>query len=386
MIIIMVTGVACAQVDPCGMAEFRPQRRPWSQQYMAQLKMPAGFVINVFAGQLGNARMLAVDSDSAVYVTCPSQNRVTVMLDKDRDGSAESIHTLFSDLPDVHGITIDGNTMYLAAPQKVWLSRRQGTSWSKPTIIINDLPPGPWHQNRTLAVGPDRKLYISVGSSCNACKEINPEYAAILVCELDGTGRKLYASGLRNTIGFDFHPVTRQMWGMDHGSDWRGNSIPPEELNLLLPGKNYGWPYAYANQQIDPFMEDPPGKTKEAYALDTQPAVLTYTAHSAPIGMCFYDANQFPPYYKNCAFVAFHGSWNRYPPSGYKIAMIKFDEQGRPIRFEDFVTGFLIEDANAYFGRPTGVAVNTDGSLLFADDVNGYIYRVKYNPNLSSNL
>ena len=358
-------------------AQLRPERRDFSEELLKQLKLPEGFRINVFAKELGNARMPAVDTDGTVYLTCPGQDRAMALTDRDGDGKAEIVKTAFEGLDSVHGIYIYRDSLYLAGPTTVWLCKREENKWSKPKVIIDDLPPGPSHQNRTLGVGPDEKLYISVGSSCNACVEKNPEYATILVAELDGSKRKIFAKGLRNTIGFGWHPISKQMWGMDHGSDWRGNDMPPEELNLLKEGKDYGWPYVMWKQVPDPFME-PPGMSKEEYAKRTEPAVLGHTAHSSPIGFTFYTGRQFPDSYRNSAFVVFRGSWNRNPASGYKIAFLKFDDKGQPVKFEDFVTGFLIEEGKAQFARLSGINVLKDGSLIFADDENGVIYRVSY--------
>jgi glucose/arabinose dehydrogenase len=243
-------------------------------------------------------------------------------------------------------------------------------------VIIKDLPPGGRHSRRTLGIGPDKLLYISIGSSCNACIEKDSNYATIETASLDGTNRRIFARGLRNTLGFDWDPQTGQLWGMDQGSDERGDTIPPEELNLLIDGKNYGWPFVYGKRCPDPIIKLPPQK-KQQFILSTEPAVLTYTAHSSPIGFVFYKGTGFPQYYLNGAFVTFRGSWNRTPPSGYKVAFVKY-ENGRPLKFEDFITGFLSVDSTSQFARVTGITVANDGSILFCDDENGMVYRVDY--------
>jgi glucose/arabinose dehydrogenase len=192
---------------------------------------------------------------------------------------------------------------------------------------------------------------------------------------LDGSTRTVFARGLRNTIGFDWHPETGTLWGMDHGSDFRGDDLPPEELNRIVSGGNYGWPYCYGEREIDPIIQDPPGTTKEAYCAATLPSVLENQAHEAPIGMVFYDGTAFGAEYSGDAFVALHGSWNRFPPTGFEVVRIRFDA-GEPVAIEDFVSGFLIEGGNAQFGRPAGITVAPDGALIFSDDANGMIYRV----------
>jgi glucose/arabinose dehydrogenase len=162
---------------------------------------------------------------------------------------------------------------------------------------------------------------------------------------------------------------------MDHGSDWRGDDLPPEELNAIALGADYGWPYCYGARTPDPVIDDPPATTKSAYCAGTTPPTLSTQAHGAPIGLTFYTGASFPEEYRDDAFVALHGSWNRLPPTGYEVARVVF-EDGVPQRFEPFVTGFLIDGGRATFGRPAGITVAPDGSLLFSDDSGGVIYRV----------
>jgi glucose/arabinose dehydrogenase len=164
---------------------------------------------------------------------------------------------------------------------------------------------------------------------------------------------------------------------MDQGSDWRGDDLPPEELNEIAAGNDYGWPYCYGNREPDPIIQDPPNTTKTAYCAATEPPVLLNQAHQSPIGMTFYTGDSFPERYSNGAFVAFHGSWNRKPATGYRVAFIPF-EDGEPQPIENFVDGFLIGEGTATFGRPAGIAVAEDGALLFTDDTNGVVYRVQY--------
>ena len=376
---VQFTAAAAQDPTETEFIAFRPERRDPTPDLINSLRVPDGFRVNVFASDLGHARIMAVDDDGAVYLTQPRQNRVTILRDTNNDGVAENIKPLFQGLPYVHGIAINNGIMYLAAPKTVWVSERgPEKQWNRPRIIIDNLPDGGQHPNRTLAVGPDTMLYISVGSSCNACRETNPESATILRASLDGANRNTFARGLRNTIGFDWHPQTLLLWGFDNGSDGRGNDLPPEELNLIQEGKNYGWPYAFGKRQVDPLMDDPsPQLTKNQFAERSTPSILDYQAHSAPIDFKFYRGQMFPEQYRNGGFVAFRGSWNRVPPTGYKIAYVRF-QNGNPVEIQDFVTGFLIEDGKAQFARLAGIAYLPDGSLLFSDDQNGLIYRVSY--------
>jgi len=358
-----------------GPSVLRPERRDVSEARINGLSVKSGFELNVFASNLGNARMLATHG-ADVYVTRTLEGDVLRLPDADANGVADAPEPVVPDLPDVHGIAFNGDQVYLATIHSVYRGTVNSAGGFDDVVpIITDLPDGGQHYRRTLGVGPDSLLYISVGSTCDACPDSNPENATLLQANLDGTGRVVFASGLRNTIGFDWHPDTAELWGMDHGSDMRGNDVPPEELNHLAAGLNYGWPYCFGDRTTDPIIDDPPGTTKAAYCAATQPPALPFQAHQAPIGMTFYTGTAFPERYQGDAFVAFHGSWNREPAVGYKVVHISF-EGGQPQAAEDFVSGFLIENGTAYFGRPAGITVAADGALLFSDDENGFVYRI----------
>nr|WP_202895718.1 sorbosone dehydrogenase family protein [Iningainema tapete] len=356
-----------------------PERLEFDESLLSQLKVPEGFQIEVFAKNLGNPRNLAVAPDGTVYVTRRDQEDVLALYDRDRDGRADGYNTVASGLPYVNGITIHENRLYFVTDKQLYVASlaTEGIE-GEPQLLIDNLPDAGQHPNRTLAFGPDGLLYISVGSTCNACNDTNPESATLLQAQPDGSNRTIYASGLRNTIGFAWHPETGELWGMDHGTDWRGNEQPPEELNLIRQGVNYGWPFCYADRRPDVYFQlNPRGTTKEQYCANTEPPVLTYTAHSAPLALLFYTGSQFPQEYQNDAFVTMRGSWNRLPPSGYKVVRVRYQD-GKPVEFEDFITGFLNEEGTAQFGRPVGLAIAPDGALLFTDDTNGVIYRVSY--------
>ncbi len=368
----------------CDAAETRvgsaaqPASKEPTDALVKTLRLPPGFSIAVFARDLGDARMLAVTPDGSVLLTRPDQGDVLRLRDADGDGRAEKRERLVGDLAGVHGIAIRDGQLYLATPRTVYVMPLAAPAGAAPRVVVDHLPEGGRHPRRTMGFGPDGALYVSVGSDCNDCRETDPEHATILRVDLGSGTRRIFARGLRNTIGFDWQPKTHELWGMDNGSDWRGDDLPPEELNHLADGKDYGWPYVYAKRVVDALAEDPPHTTKEAYAAGTEPAVLGYQAHSAPIAMVFYTGSQFPAEYRGDAFVALHGSWNRDPPTGYKVVRVRFDDAGRPTGFEDFVAGFLSADGKTQFGRPAGLAVAKDGALLVADDDHGVIYRVRY--------
>ena len=356
---------------------FRSERRDFTEEYLYRLQTPVGFDVSVFATGLGRPRMMVVAEDGTLYITRRS-NDVVALKDTDGDGKSDKMKVVVKDLPQVHGIALRGNQVYLATPAEVWLSERTDNgSLAPPRRIAERLPNGGQHSSRTLSIGPDDMLYVNVGSTCNNCMEVNRESATMQRMALDGKSRSMFAKGLRNTLGFSWHPQTREMWGMDHGTDFLGNDVPPEELNRLIEGKDYGWPRCFGQQRIDPTRDKPEGMTREAFCAKTEAAVLDFPAHSSPLGFVFYTGGQFPAEYRNDAFVALHGSWNRNPPSGFKVMRIKF-ENGKAMRFEDFLSGFLLENGAAQFGRPAGLAIAKDGALLISDDANGVIYRVAY--------
>ena len=355
-----------------------PQHEDFKESMLSRLKVPAGFSVSIAATGLGKPRMLAVGMNGSLYVTRRDVGDVLLLNDLNGDEKFEEMKTIVANFKGVHGITIHEGWLYLCATKKLARGKLNvdGTVGPLDTLIY-DLPDGAQHDNRTIAFGPDGKLYITIGSSCNDCKETNPEHATMLQANADGTNRRVYARNLRNTLGFDWHPQTRELWGMDHGTDWRGDEIPPEELNKLIDGGDYGWPLVYGKQQVDETREDPIGTTKEAYAKTTQPAVLTFPAHSAPIDFRFLNkATLLPQAYQDDALVTMHGSWNKKNPDGFNILRIHY-ENGKPVKSETFLTGFLGANGRSRFGRPAGLAITEKSLIYFSDDANGVIYCIK---------
>jgi Raf kinase inhibitor-like YbhB/YbcL family protein len=397
----LLASLACAsafaqQPDPITDVQingfvYEPQPVPPTDARIAQLKLPSGFTIARFAEGLYNPRMLAVSGDGTVYVTQRTPGNLVMLKDVDNDGVIDAQKVIFTK-KDLHGIAIRGNRMYLVDVTKVYVAniRPDGTI-TPPTVLARDLPDGGQHPNRTLAFGPDGALYLSVGSTCNACIEPNPENATLLRLDADNGQRRIFASGLRNTIGFGWQPVSQRLYGMDQGIDWLGNDHQQEELNEILEGQRYGWPYIYEKGEFNP-QDEPLQVTQPEWAKLSRDPVRLYTAHAAAMQLSFYTGTQFGADYRNDAFVAMHGSWNRKPSSGYEVVRIRFNASGDFSSFEPFVTGFLTEQPkrdpplpgaqplppDGFIGRPTGIAVARDGALLVGDDSNNMIYRVSF--------
>ncbi len=359
---------------------FRPAEEKPNDKYIAGLKLPVGFKIAKFADELEKPRMMAVADNGDVYVTRRDpQNDVWLLRDTNGDGVADEKKQI-AKIQDVHGIAIREGKIYLAAIRNLYVADIQadGTFGAMKTLY-SDLPDAGQHANRTLAFDKKGDLFLSVGSTANATWEGNKENATILRVKADGSGRAIFASGLRNTIGFDLNPQTGEMSGMDHGIDWLGDDSQKEELNHIVEGKKYGWPFVFEDGKRNP-ADNPQEYLKvswEEYAKQCEAPVMTYDAHSAPMNLLFYTGSQFPEEYRSSAFITLHGSWNRDKPSGYKIVRLKFKD-GKPIAFEDFLTGFLVNGNSGQFGRPVGLAMAKDGSLLVSDDSGGVIYRISY--------
>lgn len=341
---------------------------------ISQLKTAPGWKLSIAAAGLGKPRMMYMGAKGELYITRRDQGDVLMLTDLDADHVFDEMKTVVANFPGVHGISIHNGWLYLVSNRVLRrYALQEDGSVGAMQEICNDLPDGGQHPNRTLEFGPDGFLYLSVGSTCNDCAESNKEAATMLQLDTITWKRTVFARGLRNTIGFDFQPVTKEIWGVDNGGDTKGDDWPPEEVNRIVKNGDYGWPLVYGKQVPDETREDPPGSTKEAYAKTTQPAVLEATAHSAPIAFRFFGNTPLPEEYRNDGLVCWHGSWDRKEPSGFKVQRIRFRD-GKAIGLEDFLSGFLSDDKKSRIGRPAGVFVSKQGQVYITDDASGVLY------------
>ena len=347
--------------------------------FASSLKLPRGYRVSMWANGLGNSRVMAAAPDGSIYVSRRSEADIIRLTDANRDGRADGPPTVIVNRPGLHGLTIHDGMLYFMTAREVFRAPlRPDGGIGKVETLMDDLPDAGQHLNRTLAVGPDKMLYISAGSTCNACDESSQENATLIRASLDGKTRRIWASGLRNTIGFGWHPRTGELWGWDQGIDWLGNDLQREEVNRLEAGKRYGWPYVFEDGKLNPQDEPPGGITGAHWAAASTNPVLMHVAHSAGMQMAFHPGGGFGPDAGGDAFVALRGSWNRKPASGYELVRIRFDANGQATRIEPFVSGFMSRDGTGHYGRPCGVVVMRDGSILLSDDANGVIYRITY--------
>ena len=342
-----------------------------------KLTLPQGFVIQEFAAGLAGPRLLAVDPAGTLLVSLPRAGRVVALPDGDGDGRADRALTVADGLDLPHGLGFHTGRLYIAETGRVRRFRYDPTTRtaSDPVVVVAGIPRGGGHWTRTLAFGPDGALYLSVGSSCNVCREADPRRAAITRYRADGADERRFATGLRNAVGLAIHPATGALWATVNERDWRGDELPPDYVTEVREGGFYGWPDCFAaggRAVPDDEAGGDAGRCR-GMALPT----LEIPAHSAPLGLAFYTGTAFPPEYRGSLFVALHGSWNRSVPTGYKVVRVPFRD-GRPGAPEDFVTGWLA--GGAVTGRPVGLAVGADGALFVSDDGAGRVWRITYRP------
>jgi glucose/arabinose dehydrogenase len=345
------------------------------------LNVPENFVIEIFADDLNSPRQIAETDNGHIIVGSKKGNELVALVDLNNDGSYQQM-VVASGLENPAGVAVHKGDLYISEMDTVWVIQdidnwiaSSSKNLPERKIYMNNLPSETWHGLKYIDFGPDGNLYIPVGVPCNICLEPqtkDPRFAAIHKY-VDGE-LVTVADGVRNSVGFDWHPVTKKMYFSDNGRDWLGDNSPSCELNVVdKEGSFYGYPFKHAMDVIDPEF----GHMIPEIEKDFVDPIAELGPHVAPLGVAFYDGDVFPEKYQNSVFVALHGSWNKYNgKSGYKVVLVQLDEEGNYINQEDFISGWLLnEDA---WGRPAAPFVMSDGSLLISDDKYNVIYRVKY--------
>lgn len=337
---------------------------------LEMIKLPPGFKISIYA-RIAGARSMTLGEQGALFVGTRPEGRVYAVLDHKKAGKADEVITVADGLNTPNGVAFKDGALYVAENNRI--IRYEGIESRlrnppRPEVVTDSLPSRTHHGWRYLRAGPDGKLYISIGAPCNICDE--PGFAAIKRLNTDGTGMEVFASGVRNSIGFDWHPQTKDMWFTDNGRDWLGADMPPDELNHApRQGMHFGYPYCHGNDILDP--EYGKGRTCAGYT----PPAMALGPHVASLGMRFYSGDMFPGMYRNQIFIAEHGSWNRSKKIGYRISLV-YLEGNRTLKYEPFAEGWL--QGESAWGRPVDVQVMPDGALLVSDDKAGVIYRITY--------
>lgn len=337
------------------------------------IRLPPGFSIGYYAEDVPGARSLASGPDGIVFVGTRGVGKVYALVDSDHDQAADRVVTIAEGLFLPNGVAYRGGSLYVAEVNRVLryddITVRLDDP-PAPVVVSDAFPSEAGHGWKFIAFGPDGKLYVPVGAPCNACVPPSPDYAAIHRMNPDGSGLELYASGIRNTVGFDWDPLTGDLWFTDNGRDFLGENLPPDELNIAAEiGLDFGFPYCYGENVPDPDLNA--GGSCAGYV----PAALPLPAHVASLGMRFYTGDMFPGDYKNQVFIAEHGSWNRLVPTGYRVSLVR-RENGTPTSYEIFAEGWL--QGRSAWGRPVDVLVMPDGALLVSDDLGGAVYRISY--------
>lgn len=340
---------------------------------LSTIKLPPGFKIDLFAEDVKNARSLTRSPDGTIFVGTRNEGSVYALRDEDGDNKAEKKWVIASGLTMPNGVAVKDGDLYVAEYNRILRYddiEKQLATPPKPVVINEEYPSKKHHGWKFIDFGPDGKLYVPVGAPCNNC-ESEDIFNTITRINPDGSGLEIVHRGIRNTVGFTWHPTTQELWFTDNGRDMMGNDIPDCELNHApTDGLHFGYPYCHQGD-----ISDPEYGEKHACSEFTPPAVKL-GPHVAPLGLIFYTGNQYPDNYKNQLLIAEHGSWNRSTPIGYQVSLVRFDVEGKATEKSAFASGWL-QDGDAW-GRPVDVEQMPDGSVLVSDDFADVIYRIYY--------
>ena len=344
-----------------------------AQSNLNAISMPPGFKISIYASGIEGARSLTLGDNGVVFVGSRSEGRVYALVDENGDGKKVEVLTVASNLDTPNGVAYHNGSLYVAEISRIlrYDNILENLNQPKAPVVVYDLLPKERHHGwKFIGIGPDQKLYVPVGAPCNICASEDERFASIMRMNLDGAETEIFAHGVRNTVGFDWHPLSGELYFTDNGRDWLGDDLPPDELNHApIKGMHFGYPYYYGDNLADPeFKEQPP------ISSITTPA-MKLGAHVAPLGMRFYTGKMFPDEYRNQIFIAEHGSWNRTSLAGYQVILVRLQD-GKPISQEVFAQGWL--NSPVPWGRPVDVLVMPDGALLVSDDRANAVYRISY--------
>lgn len=344
-----------------------------SELRLAEITLPAGFSIDVFAEKVPGARSLAMGAKGTIFVGSRGEGKVYALISRNNHRKADQVVIIASGLNSPNGVAFRDGALYVAEISRVLRfdnieERLQHPP--KPVTINDSFPDKSHHGWKFIRFGPDGRLYVPVGAPCNVCDEKDPRFASIMAMDPDGRNLEIFARGVRNTVGFDWHPRSGELWFTDNGRDLMGDDLPPDELNrATAKGQHFGFPYWHGRDIPDPKF----GKGRRAAEFVLPEMELG--PHVASLGMRFYTGSQFPEGYRNQIFIAEHGSWNRSDPLGYRITLVRLNGN-RAVSYDIFAQGWL-QDGNAW-GRPVDLLVMPDGSLLVSDDKAGAVYRISY--------
>ncbi|MBT5946165.1 MAG: sorbosone dehydrogenase family protein [Nitrospinaceae bacterium] len=339
---------------------------------LGDIKLPPGFRITVFARNVPNARSMALSPRGTLYVGTRRGGRVYAVQDFNRDGKADKVTILAENMNFPNGVAFRNGSLYVAEINRIL--RYDGIedrldNLPAPVVVNDRFPRDVHHGWKFIRFGPDGRLYVPVGAPCNVCGPPAP-YASILRLSLNGKSWEVFARGIRNSVGFDWHPQTDELWFTDNGRDRLGDDLPPDELNHApKKGMHFGFPFCHGKSILDPKWGQ--GRDCRKFA----PPAVELGPHVASLGMRFYKGDMFPPRYRGQIFIAEHGSWNRSTPIGYRVRLVRLDN-GRHVSYENFASGWLKK--GKAWGRPVDIQLMPDGAMLVSDDFAGAIYRISY--------
>ena len=351
--------------------------------FLEKIILPEGFEIKIYADDVENARSMAISPSGTIFVGNRNEDNVFALKDTDGDNVIDKKYLITNKLKNMpNGVAFHDGDLYVAEVNKIWKFENieENLSYAdkfdeyleEPILISDDFPSDRHHGWKYISFGPDGKLYVPVGAPCNICESRNEIYASITRMNSDGSNREIYVKGVRNTVGFTWHPETKQLWFTDNGRDMLGDNIPPCELNKVTEkDQHFGYPYCHGNDIGDPEFGG------EYSCSDFVMPVQNLGPHVAPLGLKFYTGKMFPDEYKGDIFIAEHGSWNRSKKIGYRISRVKI-ENNKSVGYETFIYGWLDDDEQEAWGRPVDILILDDGSMLISDDKANAIYRVTY--------